>query len=89
MPLKIELILPKHDARSKATSIIYFALFPYRDDYVDNGLLDDGQKPNRWNKCRFRCDICGKAGSEKRVINYHILKVSNLYNPDHLLRNNI
>ena len=27
---------------------------PSGDDYVDSGVLDDGKKPSRWNKCRFR-----------------------------------
>ncbi len=32
---------------------------PQGDDYVDSGVLDDGKKPSRWNKCRFRCALCG------------------------------
>ena len=48
------------------------------DDYVDSGLLDDGKKPSRWNKCRFRCAICGKLSSEKRHVREHIIKVHGL-----------
>lgn len=49
------------------------------DDYIDSGLLDDGKKPSRWNKCRFRCAICGKLSSEKRHVREHIIKVSTVY----------
>ena len=53
------------------------------DDYVDSGLLDDGKKPSRWNKCRFRCAICGKLSSEKRHVREHIIKVHGLNLPDY------
>ena len=53
------------------------------DDYVDSGLLDDGKKPSRWNKCRFRCAICGKLSSEKRHVREHIIKFHGLSLPDY------
>ena len=43
-----------------------------------NGLLDDGRTPSRWNKCRFRCQLCGKLSSEKRHVRDHITKVHGL-----------
>jgi hypothetical protein len=53
------------------------------DDYVDTGLLDDGKKPSRWNKCRFRCAICGKLSSEKRHVREHIIKFHGLSLPEY------
>ena len=43
-----------------------------------NGLLDEGKSPSRWNKCRFRCCLCKKLSSEKRIIREHIIKVHGL-----------
>lgn len=43
--------------------------------FVDPSLLDDGRKPSRWNKCRFRCVLCGKLSGEKRHIREHIIKI--------------
>ena len=45
--------------------------------------MDDGKKPSRWNKCRFRCAICGKLSSEKRHIREHIIKLHGLALPDY------
>ena len=43
-----------------------------------NGLLDDGRTPSRWNKCRFKCQLCGKLSSEKRHVREHIVKIHGL-----------
>ena len=53
------------------------------DDYIDSGVLDDGKKPSRWNKCRFRCAICGKLSSEKRHVREHIIKFHSLSLPEY------
>lgn len=53
------------------------------DDYIDSGLLDDGKRPSRWNKCRFRCAICGKLSSEKRHVREHIIKFHGLSLPEY------
>ena len=45
---------------------------------MDRGILDDGRKPSRWNKCRFQCAICHKLSSEKRHVREHIIKVHGL-----------
>ena len=45
---------------------------------MDNGILDDGKRPSRWNKCRFRCAICNKLSSEKRHVREHIIKLHGL-----------
>ena len=45
---------------------------------VTNGLLDEGKTPSRWNKCRFKCCLCKKFSSEKRIIREHIIKVHGL-----------
>ncbi len=41
---------------------------------VDPGLLDEGNSPSRWNRCRFQCAICLKTNSEKRHTREHITK---------------
>ena len=45
---------------------------------VASGILDEGKTPSRWNKCRFRCCLCKKLSSEKRIIREHIIKVHSL-----------
>ena len=42
------------------------------------GILDEGKTPSRWNKCRFRCCLCKKLSSEKRIIREHIIKTHGL-----------
>ena len=64
--------------KSKPKKNIFFS-----DDYIDSGLLDDGKQPSRWNKCRFRCAICGKLSSEKRHIREHIIKFHGMSLPEY------
>ncbi len=45
---------------------------------VTPGLLDNGNQPSRWNRCRFQCAICLKLSSEKRHVREHIIKLHQL-----------
>ena len=51
---------------------------PVSQPKSQSGLLDDGRTPSRWNKCRFKCQLCGKLSSEKRHVREHIVKVHGL-----------
>eukprot|EP00095_Tigriopus_kingsejongensis_P008992 maker-scaffold783_size97670-snap-gene-0.20 protein:Tk08992 transcript:maker-scaffold783_size97670-snap-gene-0.20-mRNA-1 annotation:"hypothetical protein HMPREF1544_09400" len=46
-------------------------------------LVDNGNQPSRWNKCRFQCAICQKLSSEKRHIRDHIVKAHGVAMPDY------
>ena len=86
-PVKNKILQPQQLPASNDEEIVVEGIDPtlvlHHDDYVDSGLLDDGKKPSRWNKCRFRCAICGKLSSEKRHVREHIIKVHGLNLPDY------
>jgi hypothetical protein len=46
-------------------------------------LVDNGNHPSRWNRCRFKCAICHKLSSEKRHIREHVVKAHGLAMPDY------
>ena len=46
-------------------------------------LLDNGNVPSRWNRCRFKCAICHKLSSEKRHIREQVVKMHALSMQDY------
>ncbi len=46
-------------------------------------LLDNGNQPSRWNRCRFQCAICHKLNSEKRHIREHVVKAHGMSMPEY------
>ncbi|TRY72430.1 hypothetical protein TCAL_14907 [Tigriopus californicus] len=46
-------------------------------------LVDNGNQPSRWNKCRFQCALCQKLSSEKRHIRDHIVKAHGMAMADY------
>ena len=62
----------------RKTTLLIIITGPPSGNMGTNGLLDEGKSPSRWNKCRFRCCLCKKLSSEKRIIREHIIKVHGL-----------